>query len=363
MKTAGTLTKDLIDIAEEAGELEQQGADIATSIEGRHDPIIQLAVAASATERIKLMTGITVAFARSPMTLALSAHDVNALSRGRLMLGLGSQIKPHIEKRYSMPWSRPAARMREYIQALKAIWACWYEGAALDFRGEFYTHTLMAPMFIPTDIEYGAPPVLVAAVGPLMTENAAEVADGILLHPFTTEEYIRTVTLPAMEAGLAKSGRSRGDLQLVGAPFFVTGNTEEEFNKVKLAAKKQIAFYGSTPAYRGVLESIGYGELQSELHRLSRAAQWEQMGGCIDDALLDKLALVGEPAKLSQKLSRRFGDIFDVCSASVFSGEGYSAGGFDTSIAGTIRQSIAAPASKESRSACSGCCTSPISRG
>lgn len=339
METTGTITKDLLDIAEEARELEQQGADIATSIDGRHDPIIQLAVAASVTERIKLMTGITVAFARSPMTLALAAHDVNALSRGRLMLGVGSQIKPHIEKRYSMPWSRPAARMREYVMALKAIWASWYDGAALDFRGEFYTHTLMTPMFIPTDLEYGAPPVLVAAVGPLMTENAAEVADGILLHSFTTEEYIRTVTLPAMEAGLAKSGRSRGDLQLVGAPFFVTGETEEEFNKVKLAAKKQIAFYGSTPAYRGVLDSIGYGELQSELHRLSKVAQWAEMGECIDDTLLDKLAIVGEPAEISEKLARRFGDIFDVCSASVFTGEGYNEGGFNTLIANAVRQS------------------------
>ncbi len=339
MKTTGTITKDLIDIAEEVRELEQQGADIATSIDGRHDPIIQLVVAASVTERIKLMTGITVAFARSPMTLALAAHDVNALSRGRLMLGIGSQIKPHIEKRYSMPWSRPAARMREYVMALKAIWASWYEGAALDFRGEFYTHTLMTPLFIPTDLEYGAPPVLVAAVGPLMTENAAEVADGILLHSFTTEEYIRSVTLPAMETGLAKSGRSRGDLQLVGAPFFVTGETEEEFNKVKLAAKKQIAFYGSTPAYRSVLDSIGYGELQSELHRLSKVAQWAEMGECIDDTLLDKLAIVGEPAEISEKLARRFGDIFDVCSASVFTGEGYNEGGFNTLIANAVRQS------------------------
>jgi alkanesulfonate monooxygenase SsuD/methylene tetrahydromethanopterin reductase-like flavin-dependent oxidoreductase (luciferase family) len=142
-----------------------------------------------------------------------------------------------------------------------------------------------------------------------------------------------------MEAGLAKSGRSRKSLQIMGAPFFVTGETEEEFNRVKLAAKNQLAFYGSTPAYRGVLDSIGYAELQPELHRLSKAGQWAEMGECIDDALLEKLALVGEPAEISQKLSRRFGDIFNVCSASVFTGAGYSAGGFDTSIAGAIRQS------------------------
>ena len=337
MKTAGALTGNLIDVAQEARQLEQQGADIASSLELGHDPLMLLALAATGTEKIRLMTSIVVAFARSPMTLALSAHDVNALSRGRLILGIGSQIKPHIEKRYSMSWSKPAARMREYIMALKAIWACWYEGTPLDFRGEFYTHTLMTPMFTPADIEYAAPPVFAAAVGPLMTENAAEVADGILLHAFTTEEYLRAVTLPAVQAGLAKSGRSRDQLQIVAAPFFVTGDTQEEFDRVKLAARNQIAFYASTPAYRGVLDSIGCGELQPELNRLSKAGQWEEMGQRIDDTLLDKLALVGEPDEVSRKLARRYGDIFDICSASVFTGEGFSAGLYSQPIAGAIK--------------------------
>ncbi|MBE9539868.1 MAG: TIGR03617 family F420-dependent LLM class oxidoreductase [Proteobacteria bacterium] len=339
MKTAGALTGNLIDVAEQAGKLEQLGADIASTLEIGHDPMMQLAIAATGTKSIKLMTSIIVAFARSPMTMALAAHDVNALSKGRLMLGIGSQIKPHIEKRYSMPWSKPASRMREYVLALKAIWACWYEGAALEFRGEFYNHTLMTPMFTPPDGAYGAPPVLVAAVGPLMTEKAAEVADGILLHSFTTAEYIREVNLPAMQAGLARSGRSRADLQVVGAPFFVTGKTEEEFNRVKLAACNQIAFYASTPAYRGVLESIGYGELQPELTALSKAGKWAEMGQRIDDKLLDKLAIVGEPADISKKLAQRFGDIFDICSASVFTGDGYSAGEFSPSVADAIKQS------------------------
>jgi len=223
MKMTGSLTQPLAGIAEEARVLEGQGADIGTTVELGHDPLMQLAIAATATERMQLMTGITVAFARSPMTLALAAHDINALSRGRLILGIGSQIKPHIEKRYSMPWSRPAARMREYVMALKAIWKSWYEGTPLDFRGEFYNHTLMTPMFTPTDTDHGAPPVFVAAVGPLMTEGVAEVADGVLLHAFTTQEYVRTVTLPALEAGLARSGRSRADFRVVGAPFMVTG--------------------------------------------------------------------------------------------------------------------------------------------
>ena len=338
MQTAGAMTGSLADMATEARELEQQGADIGTTIELGHDPLMQLAIAATATSRMTLMTGITVAFARSPMTLALAAHDVNALSKGRLMLGIGSQIKPHIEKRYSMTWSKPAARMREYVQALKAIWACWYQGTPLDFRGEFYQHTLMTPMFTPTDGEYGAPPVFVAAVGPLMTENAAEVADGILLHSFTTEEYIRTVTLPAMEAGLVKSGRNRSDLKIMAGPFFVTGRTEEEFQQVKLAAQNQIAFYGSTPAYRPVLESVGYGELQGELNRLSKAGKWVEMGKCIDDTLLDKIALVGEPTEIVDKLAARYGDVFDICSASVFTGDAYSAGEFYPDVAAAIRQ-------------------------
>jgi probable F420-dependent oxidoreductase len=337
MKSSGLLTQNLANIAAEAKTLERQGADVAGTLELGHDPMMQLAIAATATERMQLMTGITVAFGRSPMTLAQSSHDVNSLSQGRLILGIGSQIKPHIEKRYSMPWSKPAARMREYVQALKAIWACWYEGAPLDFRGEFYTHTLMTPMFVPTDCEYGAPPVYVAAVGPLMTENAAEVADGILLHTFTTEEYIRTVTLPAMDAGLAKSGRDRSDLQIVGTPYIVTGETEAEFEQVKLAAQNQIAFYASTPAYRGVLDSIGYGDLQPELTRLSKAGQWEEMGSRIDDTLLGKIALVGDAGQISAQLSRRYGDIFDVCPATVFTGKGYSSGRFSKVIADVVR--------------------------
>ena len=337
MKTTGALMGKLADVAEEARALEARGADIGATVEIGHDPLMQLAIAATATSKMQLMTAITVAFARSPMTLALAAHDVNAISQGRLLLGIGSQIKPHIEKRYSMTWSKPAARMREYVMALKAIWACWYEGKPLAFDGEFYKHTLMTPMFTPTDKEYGAPPVFVAAVGPLMTENAAEVADGILLHSFTTEEYIRTVTIPAIEAGLEKSGRSRDQIQVVAAPFFVTGETEEQFERVKLAALNQIAFYGSTPAYRPVLESVGYGELQGELNRLSKEGKWLEMGQCIDDTLLDKIALVGEPQEIADKMAGRYGDIFDITGASVFSGDAYSAGIYHEELASAIR--------------------------
>ena len=337
MKTTAALTGPLAGISSAAHELEAIGVDIATTVELGHDPMLQLAMAATGTSKIELMSSIVVAFGRSPMTLAVQAHDIQSLSGGRLILGLGSQIKPHIEKRYSMPWSKPAARMREYVMALKAIWACWYEGHPLDFRGEFYTHSLMTPMFTPTDTDHGAPPVYVAAVGPLMTENVAEVADGLLLHGFTTEEYIRTVTLPAVEAGLAKSGRSRDDLQIVGGPFIVTGETEAKFNAVKAAACKQIAFYGSTPAYRGVLESVGYGELQGELNQLSKAGQWDEMGRRIDDTLLEKIALVGETGQIADKLAAKYGDVFDISHCAVFQGDGYGGAAYSTAIGEGIK--------------------------
>lgn len=337
MKTAGALTQPLAGIAEEARILEQRGADIATTIELGHDPMMQLAIAATATEKMRLMTGITVAFARSPMTLALAAHDVNALSKGRLTVGIGSQIKPHIEKRYSMPWGKPAARMREYVLALKAIWGSWYDDAPLDFHGEFYQHSLMTPMFTPPDRDYGAPAVMVAAVGPLMTRNAAEVADGVMLHAFTTEEYIRTVTLLAIEEGLARSGRTREEFKIMAGPFFVTGETEEEFNEVKLAAKNQLAFYGSTPAYRPVLESIGLGELQGELNQLSKQGKWLEMGQLIDDEILEKMAIVGEPTEIAEKVRQRYGDVFDICAASVFTGMGYSDGTYNTALAEALK--------------------------
>ncbi|MEM1152510.1 MAG: TIGR03617 family F420-dependent LLM class oxidoreductase [Pseudomonadota bacterium] len=338
MKIIGTLTQQLQGVAQEAVALEDAGVDAVSTGEICHDPFIQLTLAATQTSRVKLMTSIAVAFARSPMTLAQVAHDLNSVSEGRFILGIGSQIKPHIEKRFSMPWSRPAVRMREYVLALKAIWNAWYTGEPLDFRGEFYTHTLMTPMFTPKDIDYGAPAVFAAAVGPSMTSHVAEVADGILLHSFTCEEYVRTVTLPAVEEALKKTGRERRDVQLVGTPFLVSGPTQEEFDNVKQFARNQIAFYGSTPAYRGVLESIGYEDLQPELNRLTKEGRWQHIGDLVDDALLDKIALVGEPQQIALKLKARYGDIFDMASTTVFSGIGYSDGKFEPALANAIRE-------------------------
>jgi probable F420-dependent oxidoreductase len=257
------------------------------------------------------MTSIAVAFARSPMTLANVGYDLQAYSEGRFILGLGSQIKAHIEKRFSMPWSHPAPRMREMILAVRAIWDCWNTGGKLDFRGEFYSHTLMTPFFNPGPNPYGNARIFLAAVGELMAEVAGEVADGILIHGFTTERYLREVTLPAVERGLAKAGKSRADFEVSYPGFVVTGTNEEELAKAQAGTRQQIAFYGSTPAYRGVLELHGWGDLQPELNRLSKQGEWVQMGKLIDDDILNTFAVVCEPEQIPARVLDRYGDIVD----------------------------------------------------
>jgi probable F420-dependent oxidoreductase len=244
------------------------------------------------------------------MTTATMANDVQLLSKGRLMLGLGSQIKPHIEKRYSMPWSHPAARMREYILALQAIRASWNDGTKLDFRGDFYTHTLMTPFFSPGANPYGPPKVFLAAVGELMTEVAGEVADGMLVHGFTTEQYLREKSMPALERGMTKGRRSRDSFQVSYPGFVVTGN-EAERETATMMVKGQIAFYGSTPAYRPVLELHGWGDLQPELNGLSKRGEWAKMAELISDDVLDAFAVVAEPSGVAKSVRERFGDLID----------------------------------------------------
>jgi alkanesulfonate monooxygenase SsuD/methylene tetrahydromethanopterin reductase-like flavin-dependent oxidoreductase (luciferase family) len=336
----GLITQDLAAVPARARALEAAGYDGAVTAEIASDPFLPLALAAEHTERLELMTSIAVAFARNPMLLANVGHDLNAYSKGRFILGLGSQIRPHIQKRFSMPWSHPAARMRELILAMRAVWDCWYRGKPLDFRGEFYQHTLMTPMFTPTHTEYGAPRVFLAAVGPMMTEVAGEVADGLIAHAFTTDRYVRDVTLPAIARGLERSGRrredfqitcpvfvvtgrddARADIELSFPTFVVTGETDEEWQKADAAVREQIAFYGSTPAYRGVLESYGWGDLQPELNRLSKAGQWDEMGRLIGDDVLDAFAIVGAPGEIAGKLEARYGGLFDRILGGVMAGD------------------------------------------
>ena len=279
-------------IAEQAVKAEQNGYDGVWSAETNHDPFLPIAIGAAATEKLEFGTGIAVAFARNPMTLAVLANDLQLLTKGRFMLGMGSQIKPHITKRFSMPWSHPAPRMRELILAIRAIWKTWETGEPLAFRGEFYTHTLMTPFFDPGPNPYGNPKILLAAVGELMTEVAGEVGDGFLVHGFSTERYLREVSLPALERGAAKAGKTRADLTVSYPGFIVTGPDEESMEVAAKAVREQIAFYASTPAYRPVLELHGWGDLQPELNTLSKRGEWVKMGELIDDDILNAFAIV-----------------------------------------------------------------------
>ncbi len=311
MKVDGGIGWDLDKVGAEARGLEAAGYAGILTAETGHDPFFPLLVAAQHTQSVDLMTSIAVAFARSPMTLANIGHDLNAASGGRFVMGIGSQIRAHITKRFSMPWSSPAARMREFILAMRAIWATWHEGEPLQFTGKFYQHTLMTPFFTPTNCESGPPRVFLAAVGPRMTEVAGEVADGVIVHAFTTEKYLREVTVPALERGFARAGKSRDDFEVSYPAFIVTGANAEDMAAADTLIRRQIAFYGSTPAYRPVLESIGCGDLQPELNTLSKQGRWQEMGTLIDDEMLNAFAVVAEPEQVAERFKARYGDLVD----------------------------------------------------
>ena len=312
MKVDGGIGSNLATAGAQARELEEAGYSGAWTAETAHDPFFPLLMGAEHTSTLELGTSIAVAFARNPMTLANIGWDLQAYSQGRFILGLGSQIKPHITKRFSMEWSKPAARMREMILAMRAIWDTWQNGTPLAFRGEFYTHTLMTPFFTPDARElegFGPPRVYLAGVGELRTEVAGEVCDGFLCHGFTTERYLREVTIPALERGRAKAGKTMEGFEIVGPSFVVTGSNEEEMSAAATGTRQQIAFYGSTPAYRGVLELHGWGGLQDELNTLSKQGKWVEMGNLIDDDILNTFAVVGEPEKVAPELHKRYGDV------------------------------------------------------
>lgn len=307
MRIDGTI-RGLTDAAAGARRLQDGGFDAAWAGEMNQDPFLQLALAAAATDRISLGTSIAIAFARSPMTLAYTAHDLRRLSGGRFLLGLGSQVKAHVTRRFAMPWSRPAARMREYVLALRAIWSSWQDGAPLDFRGEFYQHTLMPPDFVPPHHDFGPPPVLVAGVGDLMTRAAGEVADGFICHGYTTARWIRERTLPALAAGRAKAGKDLTGFDIVAVPFLITG-TDEEIDAALPAARARIAFYASTPAYRGLFDLHGWGDLSEKLTTLSKTGRWTDMAALITDDMIDAFAVVAPPEELPRRVAARFGGL------------------------------------------------------
>ena len=304
----------LAELAADARDRETAGYDGLWTAETGHDPFLTLLPVAEHTEHVQIGTAIAVAFARNPMNTAYLANDLQLYSKGRFLLGLGSQVKPHIERRFAMPWSHPAPRMREYVQALHAIWDAWNTGERLNFRGEFYSHTLMTPFFSPGPNPYGPPKVYLAAVGDHMTRTAAEVCDGIQPHAFTTERYLREHTLPIIQEGLTSSGRTPADFSIAFSAFVVTGRTEEQMAAAAQGVRQQIAFYGSTPSYRTVLELHGWGELGVELNRLSRSTdddRWARMGELIDEDVLTTFAVVAEPDQVGPALVARFGDTVD----------------------------------------------------
>jgi probable F420-dependent oxidoreductase len=302
---------DLAAIPARARAIEADGYDGAYTFEGPHDPFFPLVLAAEHSDRIDLMTAIAIAFARSPMQLAHLAWDLQQLSGGRAVVGLGSQIKPHIEKRFSMPWSAPAARMRELVQAMHAIWTAWQDGTPLRFVGEHYRHTLMTPFFSPDPSPLAYPRVFVAGVGPAMTAVAGEVADGFLVHPFSSPEFLRGNTLPALEQGFARRGGRPPGFELAWPVMVATGRSEEDRVAAELATRAQIAFYGSTPAYRPVLDAHGFGDLQPELNRLSKQGDWSAMAALVTDDVLDAIAVRGDPAAVAREIRARAEGLVD----------------------------------------------------
>jgi probable F420-dependent oxidoreductase len=296
----------LADLATDARALEAAGFDGLWANETRHDPFLAAREAAAVTERVTIGTQVAIAFARSPMTMAATAFDLAAYTHGRFVLGVGSQVKAHVVRRFSMPWSHPAPRMREFVGALRAIWTAWQDGTQLDFRGHFYSHTLMNPFFAPPAHEWGAPPVYVAGVGPEMTAVAGELADGFLAHPFTTGRYLREVTLPALARGRARSGRTTDAFAVCVPAWAVTGSNDEQLERAIAATRERIAFYASTPSYRAVLELHGRGHLQDELGEMSRQGRWSAMASLIDDELLHEVAVVGDVDTVVAELHRRF---------------------------------------------------------
>ena len=279
--------------------------------ENRHDPFLSLTLAAQHTHRISLGTGVAIAFARTPMTVAYPAWELQQFSGGRFVLGLGSQVRAHVTNRFGMPFTEPAARMKEFVEALREIWRCWSTGDRLHFEGRFFRHTLMTPNFVPDGTEHGAPPVYLAAVGPLMTAVAGSVADGLIAHPFLTESYARERIIPALSAGASKAKRAVKSITTVGAIFVAAGRDEQELADATTAVRNRIGFYGATPAYRPVLDHHGMADLQPKLYEMARAGQWDQTGAVIPAELYQAMVLSGSPQEIGTELDRRFGDVFD----------------------------------------------------
>jgi len=301
----------LRDVPEAARAAEALGFDGLWVGEIQHDPFQVLALAAEHTGRIELGTAVAIAFARSPAVLAYSAWDLAALSGGRFNLGLGTQVKAHIERRFGMRWEAPVPKLREAIQGIRAFWACWQHGTRLNQRGRFYTFTLMTPFFNPGPIEHPAIPIYIAGVNARLCRLAGEVADGFHVHPFHTREYLQQVILPNVLAGAAVSGRGRGDIQLATAAFAIVGESEAERARVREEVRRQVAFYGSTPSYRAVWAHHGWEATGERLSALAARGQWAEMPGAISDEQLNAFAVSGTWEEVAVRLQAKYAGLLD----------------------------------------------------
>lgn len=305
------LSNSVVEAAERAVALQRTGIDGVFSFENAHDVFFPLVAAAPVCD-LDLMTNVVIAFPRSPMHLAHAAYDLQLLSRGRFRLGLGSQVKAHVEKRFGSRWGRPVEQMREWVLAVTSILRSWQDGTRVDFRGEYTTHTLMTPAFNPGPNPYGMPKVLVGALGPRMNAMAAEVADGNLVMPFNSRRYMQEHTMPAIARGLAAGGRRREDIEVVAEVIVGVGRSDEELDAAR-NVRSLLAFYGSTPAYRAVLDAEGWGDLQPELNTLSKRGDWAAMTSLISDEMVRTIAVYGTPDQVAGEISARFGGCDRVC--------------------------------------------------
>lgn len=313
--------RDLRLVADAARSAEAQGYDGVVTLENRHEPFLSLGVAAVATERLQLATGVAIAFPRSPMVTASTAWDLQLASRGRFVLGLGPQVRAHNENRFSVKWSPPAPRLREYVKAMRAIWRCWETGEKLGFEGEHYRFTLMTPNFTPESMHLPPVPVTLAAVGPHTLRLAGEVADGVRLHAFCTRRYLEDVVMPRLAEGWARSGRTREHFEIHGGGFIATGPDEEAVAKKVDWVRMRVGFYGSTPAYWPVLEAHGLGDLGRKLNAMSKQGQWAAMTKEISDDVVRLFAAVGTHKEIAGAIRERFAGS-DSVSASATSEEG-----------------------------------------
>jgi probable F420-dependent oxidoreductase len=302
---------DLRRVPAEAKRIEAEGYDGIISMENQHEPFLALAVAGAATERVELHTGVAIAFARTPMATAEVGWDLAGSTGGRFVIGLGSQVRAHNERRFSVPWTPPAPRMREYVQVLRAIWACWKAGEKPAYEGQHYKFTLMTPNFTPGPIDCPPPPVMIAAVGPAMLKVAAEECDGVKLHGFCTRKYLTDEIMPRIEAGLAKAGRSREHYEISGGGFLATGPDDETVAQRFEWVRQRVAFYGSTPAYYPVFAAHGMEDLGLKLNAMVRQGKWNELAKEVPDEVAHLFAAVGRHDEIVGAIERRFGGLVD----------------------------------------------------